>query len=186
MSQPNASKSPKKVMTLANKITVARIITIPILVIAMLEQKSILVYSLLGFSMATDLLDGLAARMRGERTKLGAFLDPMADKLLLTSLYMTLTYQGVIHVWIFIVIFSRDLLIVLGWAIIFILTGSSIIQPRLLGKITTAVQMTVALILMTGIANEWERFFIWPMIAFTIASAVDYMIIGERRLGEWS
>jgi len=182
--KPAGSK--KSVMTLANKITVVRILTIPAIVIGMLEQAHVWVYALLTFSMATDLLDGLAARRRGERTRLGAFLDPLADKLLLIAVYMTLTHMGVIEVWVFVIIFSRDLLIVLGWSVIYILTGSSNITPRVLGKVTTAVQMAVALLFMLEVPETIHHFLLWAMILLTIASAADYVRLGEKRLGEWT
>ena len=175
-----------RVMTLANKITIVRILLIPVIIIGMLQGQMMWVYALLAFSLLTDMLDGLAARLRGERTRLGAFLDPLADKLLLTSVYMTLTYLGIVETWIFVVIFSRDLLIVLGWAVIFILTGSSSIQPRPLGKSTTAVQGVTALACMIAIPEPVKTALLAATVAFTIASAVDYVRIGEKRLGGWA
>src|SRR4051794_13866297 len=99
-------------MTLANKITIGRIVFIPVIVICLLERQTTWVYIFFSLTVISDFLDGLAARRRGERTKLGAFLDPMADKLLLTSVYVTLTHLDKIPMWVFVVIFSRDLLIV--------------------------------------------------------------------------
>jgi len=121
-------------LTLANQITILRIFFIPVIVICLLEGYQTAVIILLSLSILTDLLDGLAARLRGERTRLGAFLDPLADKLLLSAVFLTLTYLGLLEIWIFVVIFSRDLLIVLGWGIIYILTGSSTITPPRTGK----------------------------------------------------
>ena len=146
--ETETSGSTKKVMTLANKITILRMLLIPVIVIGLLEGHTTWVYILLAFSMLTDLLDGIVARRRGERTRLGAFLDPMADKILLTAVFLTLTFLKRIDMWVFVVFFSRDLMIVLGWAVIFILSGSSTIQPRPLGKSTTAVQMSTALAVM--------------------------------------
>lgn len=182
---PPVDASKKKMMTLANKITILRIITIPVIVIGMIESQKEWVYVLLGFSMMTDLLDGLAARYRGERTRLGAFLDPLADKLLLTSVYMTLTLLGIVQTWVFVVVFSRDLLIVLGWVMIFILTGSTKIQPQILGKITTAVQMITALTYIIPLSLEVQRICLWTSIALTVASAIDYILVGQKRLASW-
>ena len=170
-------------MTLANKITISRILFIPVIVIGLLDHHTLWVYILLTLTFVSDLLDGIVARARGERTKLGAFLDPMADKLLLTSIYLTLTYLGTIPVWIFIVIFSRDLLIVLGWAVIFILTGSATIQPRILGKVTTFLQMGAALAIMLGLPGNFQQILLRLTIAATIVSAIDYVITGEKKLG---
>ncbi len=174
----------KSLLTLANKITILRIILIPAIVIGLLKNHYLSVTALVVFSMLTEFLDGLAARRRGERTDLGAFLDPMADKLLLTALFMTYTYLGKIDTWVFVIIFSRDLLIVLGWGIIHILTGSSAIIPRSLGKVTTAAQMATAVVLL------WPQFpagardaLLWLTVAITVISAFDYVFIGEKRLG---
>lgn len=172
-------------MTLANKITIVRIVLIPVIVIGLLKQRTDWVIALLAFSMATDLLDGLAARLRGERTRLGAFLDPLADKILLTAVYMTITYLGLIETWVFVVIFSRDLLIVIGWGVIYILTSSSTIAPRLLGKATTAVQMATALAFIIDFPEGGRSFLLTATIIFTIASAIDYILVGEKRLGQW-
>lgn len=178
-------RTTKGVMTLANKITILRMLLIPVIVIGLLEAHTRWVYLLLAISMATDLLDGLVARRRGERTRLGAFLDPMADKLLLTAVYLTLTFLKRLDMWVFVVIFSRDLMIVLGWTVIFILTGSSTVQPRPLGKSTTAAQMLTALAVMLPMPGPVISGMLWLTIALTISSAIDYLRVGERRLGEW-
>ncbi len=172
-------------MTLANKITVGRLVTIPIIVIALLEQQKWIVYPLLILCMVTDILDGLVARHRGEQTKVGAFIDPLADKLLLTSMFMVLAYLRQVPMWIFVVIFSRDLLIVIGWSVIHILTGSSEIKPRLLGKISTSIQMLTALLCLVPAPYPVLRFLLWITTLATIVSSVDYIIIGEKKLGVW-
>lgn len=172
-------------LTLANKITIGRILLIPVIVITLLHHLRDWVAVLLILSMVTDFLDGMTARLRGERTKLGAFLDPMADKLLMTAVYMTLTGMGILETWIFVVIFSRDLLIVLGWVVIYILTGSSAINPRKLGKVTTFVQMVTALTFIWRIPLDFQQVLIWLTIGLTIGSAIDYIVVGQRRLGEW-
>lgn len=173
-------------MTLANKITVGRIVLIPVIVIGLLQHRTTWVALLFFFSILSDFLDGLAARRRGERTKLGAFLDPMADKLLLTAVYITLTTLGKIQMWVFVVTFSRDLLIVLGWIVIYILTGASNIEPRPLGKITTAVQMAAALVFVMNLPDPFSAILLWCAIACTTASAIDYIIVGEKKLGAWN
>lgn len=175
----------KSILTLANQITIARILFIPVIVILLLKSQTMWVLIVLGLTAFTDLLDGLVARKRGERTQLGAFLDPLADKLLLSAVFLTLTYLKLVEVWVFVVIFSRDLIIVLGWAIIYILTGSANITPRITGKITTTVQMITALAFITHLDPVWQNALQWATVAVTIVSAIDYIIIGEKRLGAW-
>lgn len=181
-----APPSKSKVLTLANQITILRILLIPVVVIGMLERMPGWAYGILIFSMLTDFLDGVAARQRGERTRLGAFLDPMADKLLLTSVFITLTFLRQIPTWVFVVVFARDMLIVLGWSVIYILTGSSDIKPRPLGKATTVAQMSTALACMIALPIGITNWFIWITMALTIGSAFDYVYVGQKRLGEWA
>jgi phosphatidylglycerophosphate synthase len=88
-------------------------------------------------------------------------------------------------VWVFVTIFSRDLMIVLGWSVIFILTGSSAVQPRPLGKATTASQMATALAIILNFPPLAEQIFLWTTIVLTVVSTFDYIRIGEKRLGEW-
>ncbi len=169
-------------MTLANKITVLRIIAIPLCVIALLEHSMGWARLIFGLSVFSDALDGALARIRGERTPLGTFLDPLADKILLVATFVTYTYLGWIPVWIFIAVLSRDLIIVLGWAIVFILTGNSRIEPRLLGKLTTALQMAVALSKMLSVPTPLYHGILNAMITCTILSAIDYVWVGNKRL----
>lgn len=172
------------ILTLANKITILRIVLIPIIVIGLLKSQSAWVLVLLGFCMLTDFLDGLAARLKGERTRLGAFLDPLADKLLLTAVFLTLAFQHRIEMWVFVVVFSRDLLIVLGWSVLYILTGQANITPRWLGKTTTTLQMLTVLSVLLNLPMTAQNIFIWATVLLTAASAIDYIRIGEKRLGE--
>src|SRR5687768_10261011 len=102
-------------MTLANKITLVRIVLIPVIIIGLLQGTPFWPDVFFILSVVTDVLDGFVARRRGERTVLGSFLDPVADKLLLVSVYLTLAHLRQLPLWAFVVVFSRDLLIFLGW-----------------------------------------------------------------------
>jgi cardiolipin synthase (CMP-forming) len=170
-------------VTLASKITVLRIIAIPFFVVALLEKHlnwAQLIFALCVFS---DALDGALARMRRERTPLGAFLDPLADKLLLLSTYILFSYLNWIPLWVFVAVLSRDLLIILGWTTVYILTGNAKIEPRPSGKITTVLQMAVAI---AKLFPSLEFIFVpllYAMIAATLISAADYIWVGNKRLG---
>ncbi len=174
-------------MTWANRITLLRILLIPVFVVLFLEQKddpflkklTLAVYSLAIF---TDILDGLVARIRKERTPLGSFLDPLADKLLSTTTFILLTYRGDIELWVFVVVFSRDLIIVLGWTIVYILTSSSKIEPRASGKITTLIQMASCIALLFPVPMPIATWLVRAMIVATVFSAVDYILVGSRNL----
>ena len=131
-------------MGLANWLTVLRILLIPVFV-------SLLVYKQRGPALAvfllaalTDLLDGYVARQRGSQSRLGAFLDPLADKLLLVSSFVTLTWLRVLPFWIAAVVISRDLILMLG-ALAIHMAGSRITpRPTAAGKATTFFQVASA------------------------------------------
>jgi len=171
-------------MTLANKITVLRIIAIPFFVIALTEQYLRAAQILFVLSVLSDALDGAIARFRGERTPLGTFLDPLADKLLLLAAFSTLTYLGRLPLWVFVAVLSRDILILMGWSLVYVLTDNRKIEPRPLGKVTTFVQMLFIIATLFPItpplAYSW---LLRLMTALTVLSALDYVWIGNQRLG---
>lgn len=102
---------------------------------------------------------------------------------MLVSSYVVFTALGWIPVWVFVAVFSRDLLILLGWTVVYILTGNSKIQPRPLGKLTTALQMAVALAKLVHAPLGFYTPLLEFMIGATIVSAVDYVWVGNKRLG---
>ena len=134
-------------------------------------------------SVFSDALDGGIARLRGERTPLGAFLDPVADKLLLVVTYITFSYLNWIPLWVFVAVLSRDLLIILGWAVVYILTTNKKIEPRPLGKATTALQMALAGARLFNLSDPLYSWTLYAMMAATLLSAADYVWIGNKRLG---
>jgi cardiolipin synthase len=170
-------------MTLASKITVLRIIAIPFFVLSILEGHTHWAQVIFCASVLSDALDGGIARLRGERTPLGAFLDPLADKLLLVATYIAFSYLNWIPLWVFVTVISRDLLIVLGWTVVYILTTNKKIEPRPLGKMTTALQMALALARLFSIGNPFYSWLLHAMIAITVVSGADYVWIGNKRLG---
>src|SRR4030095_10012996 len=102
------------------------------------------------FSALTDLFDGLIARKFGQKTKLGALLDPMADKILLSTSFILLTLPGArlsvaIPVWLTVVVFTRDLLLVTGGVAIALTTGFMKFDPTIYGKASTAMQILTVL-----------------------------------------
>jgi cardiolipin synthase len=170
-------------MTLASKITVLRIIAIPFFVLAVLQGHLFWARGIFCASVFSDALDGTIARMRGERTPLGAFLDPLADKLLLVVTYIVFSYLNWIPLWVFVTVISRDLLIILGWTVVYILTTNSRIEPRPLGKMTTALQMALAVARIFNLSGPGYPWLLYAMISVTILSGADYVWIGNKRLG---
>jgi cardiolipin synthase len=169
---------------LANWLTVVRIILIPVFVTLLVYRRP--TGALLVFVLAslTDMLDGFIARRRGT-TRLGAFLDPMADKLLLTASFITLTYLKVLPFWITAVVISRDLLLILGAALIHVAGGTIYPAPTWLGKVSTFFQMATILAAMLAFYFKLPtgpKLFAWITAAFTTASGLQYLYQGARLL----
>ena len=181
-------------MTLANKITTFRIILIPFFVLSLLFECQYCQYFSLGlFSLAvvSDGLDGLAARRKKQKTKTGAFLDPLADKLLLASAFIVLAKLGKIPIWAPIIIIGRDLFIVLGWLTLSTVFNKNAVIPSALGKLTTFLQMGfVFLILLFPLLpprplfDKVALYTLWTTIIFTILSGIDYGLAARERIGK--
>ena len=121
-------------LTIPNLITLARILLTPLFIIFLIQgryHKALLIFLLAGVS---DLADGLVARVWQQKSPLGAYLDPLADKLLLSSSFVTLSISHVVPAWLTVVVLSRDLTIALGVAIFRLADLPLVISPTRLGK----------------------------------------------------
>ena len=181
-------------MNLANRITIFRILLIPFFIASLLyysEAKPYLrLVALAIFAIAafTDAIDGGIARSRSQITELGTILDPIADKLLISSAFISLSIIGSIPnelripAGVVLAVITRDIIIVLGALIIYFLKGSIAIKPSWLGKITTFFQMLA--ILMTLAVFKYNKLFVYPAVLFTIVSGIDYIWRGSKQLNE--
>src|SRR5713101_7221340 len=132
-------------MGLANWLTTLRILLIPVFVTLLVYRRPGWPFLVFCAASLTDMLDGYIARKRGTQTRLGAFLDPVADKLLMTSAFVTLTYLKVIPFWIAAVVVSRDLILSVGVIVIHVAGGTVHPSPSWLGKLSTVFQMATVL-----------------------------------------
>ncbi len=173
------------ILTLANQLTLGRLLLVPVLVILVIYGCS--GWALITFVVAgiTDGLDGLIARRSGQRTSLGALLDPMADKLLLVSTFVVLTMPGLaltnrLPVWLTVLVISRDVIIVLTVAVVNLAVGRFTFRPSVLGKVTTFVYILTGSILLLFNYLERSSFLvdalIWGALAMTLASGVHYIV----------
>jgi len=175
-------------LNLANFITFFRIAIIPAFVIHLLKNQPYLPLLLFSLAIVTDGLDGMAARIQKQRTKLGSILDPVADKLLILSAYITLAILKYVPLWIVVVVFGRDLVLITGWLIIYFSKGISTVVPTLWGKATSVLQMAVILLILlssNGYLAEGKWLAIKPlilsaMVLFTIISGMEYSLRGIR------
>ena len=132
-------------MGLANWLTVLRILLIPVFVTLLVYRRPGTALAVFCLASLTDLLDGYVARSRGSQSRLGAFLDPMADKLLLTASFVTLTYLHRLPFWITAVVISRDVILVLGAVLIHMTGGQIYPSPTRAGKLSTFFQILTVL-----------------------------------------
>jgi cardiolipin synthase (CMP-forming) len=182
-----------KNLTLANQLTILRIALIPAFVL-------LVVYGYLGaalvvFTVAglTDALDGLIARRAGQRTSLGAWLDPMADKLLLVTTFVVLTLPSIplanhLPLWLTVLVISRDVVIVGVVAIINLAVGPRTFRPSLLGKATTAAFIITSVVVMffnyRGETSIIVDIGIWLSLGLTLVSSADYFFKLRRLITE--
>lgn len=173
-------------MNWANRITILRIILVPVFIAAILYSRFGLAIIIFIIAAFTDALDGYIARSRKEKTKLGAIMDPIADKLLIVSAFISLSIVAGLPVYLKmpfyvpIIVISRDALILLGALIIYLNNGSLDIKPTIVGKVTTFFQMlTIISVLVQFIYSSW----IWnATVVLTIISGLDYVRIGSGQM----
>jgi cardiolipin synthase (CMP-forming) len=183
-------------MNLANRLTMLRIFLVPVFIASLLyftpERHYLYTVAVLVYLLAcvTDGLDGYLARRMNEHTQLGSYIDPIADKLLLLSGYLSLSLMPHIpadmHVpaWVTLTVISRDVVILLGSVIIFIATGKLKAKPLFVGKVTTVVQMGTLLASLLALPwNIREVLFVLTVI-FTLWTAMLYIRMGGQMFQE--
>lgn len=176
-------------LTLANQITLLRMLLIPAFVL-------LVVYGELGWGLTvllvagiTDALDGLIARRAGQKTTLGAWLDPMADKLLLTSAFVVLTVPGTaitnrIPLWLTVLVLSRDVVIVVTVAIVNLAVGRRTFTPSIWGKSATAVYIVTCVLFMilnyARVSSPVLDGMVYLSLVLTIVSSFHYIFHATR------
>ena len=180
-------------LTLANQLTILRIMLIPAFVL-------LVVYGYLGWALVvfltagiTDALDGLIARRAGQRTALGAWLDPMADKLLLVTTFVVLTLPVVpltnhIPLWLTVLVISRDVVIVAVVAIVSLAAGPRTFTPSMLGKLATATFILTSIVIMYFNYRREQSIVVdivvWLSLTVTVVSAADYFVKLRKLVNE--
>ena len=182
-----------RILTVANQLTFLRILAVPAFVL-------LLIYEYLGWALvvflgagATDALDGLIARRANQRTSLGAWLDPMADKLLVVTTFVMLTLPGVnvtnhIPLWLTVLLISRDIVIVGVVAVVNLAIGPRTFRPSFLGKAATATYIVVSLVFLY---YNWRHerslvvnLAVYAALALTLVSSLDYFIRMRKFINE--
>ena len=172
-----------------NVLTLLRICLAPFLVAAILEGHYVLSFVLFIAAGLTDALDGTLARVLKQRSTFGAYLDPVADKLLLSTLFLVLLYKGLMPVTVTVLVFGRDVGILLVSALLFAAAGRRDFNPSLWGKANTLAQIAaVAAVLLYQLTHAyWVAAFrtvaLDATMALTVISGLHYAWVVSRRSG---
>ena len=175
-------------LTLANRLTILRILLVPVITVLLLYRQigaALAVFLLAG---VTDGLDGFIARARRQKTTLGMVLDPLADKVLLTSTVVVLTILKELPRWFAVILVSRDVILVGGAMIVYMFMGKMAFPPSRLGKVTTGFQIaTVLLAMLDNLVPVFEPT-ILPValvtLALTVVSGLEYVYRGACLLND--
>jgi len=130
--------------------------------------------------MVSDALDGFFARKLKLKNPIGTYLDPIADKILILSSFFVLAYLNLIPIWLFLIILGKDTIIITGWLLIYILTGTYNISVTLLGKISIIFQMLTIFVTLLELKNIQWIFYATTII--TVITLVDYCIKGTKKI----
>jgi cardiolipin synthase (CMP-forming) len=173
-------------MNIPNFLSLLRIILVPVFIIFLIQESytnALLTFVLAGL---TDVFDGTLARVMNKQTKLGSFLDPTADKILLASSFVTLSILGLIPSWLTVIIISRDFIILIGIVILSMMSITYEIKPAFVGKITTAMQIATIFFTLLykavthDISYNWIIGLFWLTALFTVISGSVYIIRGIK------
>lgn len=175
-----ASPAPDDPVNLANAISIARLLSVPLIVWLMLKHEWPLAFGVFVVSGISDAVDGLLARRFGMRTELGGYLDPLADKTLLVAIYLVLGWLGQFPEWLVILVVSRDLLIVGAALLSFAIGLPFTVQPLMVSKVNTAAQIALAAVILAHLAFDWFGAgfiiaMIWLVGATTVVSGAGYV-----------
>ncbi len=179
-----------RVLTVPNQLTFLRLGFLPFFIITILYGKYPLALAVLIIAALTDGLDGLLARSLNQKTSLGAYLDPIADKLLLSSSFVVLALNRKISWWLATLVLSRDVLLLTSAAVILVVSGYRPFPPSIYGKLTTAVQILLVFAVVLLAVTDWPwlqfvRMIIGYLVAaLTVFSGFHYSIVVARRLSD--
>jgi cardiolipin synthase len=178
----------RQLWNLANQLTLFRLLLVPLILIAMLYGRHGAALVLFLVAAVTDGIDGVVARKLNQKTPLGAYLDPIADKLLLSSSFFVLSLIRSVPWWVTILILGRDVMIVTTTGVVVLATNIREFPPSTLGKANTAVQIVTVFGFVLRNAYPWDwvvwttNQLVWLAAAATLASGAHYAIRTSRQL----
>jgi cardiolipin synthase len=181
-----------RIFTVPNQLTFLRLGFLPFFIILIFYRRYGWALAILLLAALTDSMDGLLARSLNQKTALGAYLDPLADKLLLSSSFVVLAFEGQIRWWLTILVLGRDVLILASAAVILATVGYRRFPPSVFGKITTFLQIILVffVLLVTVVHNptlvQAKQVLVYFVAGFTVFSGFHYSVVVARRLSHHS
>ncbi|HXH72614.1 MAG TPA: CDP-alcohol phosphatidyltransferase family protein [Mariprofundaceae bacterium] len=170
-----------RILSIPNLLTLARILLTPFIVYAIVDNRPVLALLLMGVAGFTDMLDGAIARYFNQRSTVGAYLDPLADKLMLIRTIVTLFLLGSIPLFLFLAVIFRDVVIVVGAIVYELVTHKLEMQPTLTSKATTFMQIMLVLVSLAnsawGVPPTLNYSVIWMTFGLTCISGLQYMVV---------
>ncbi|MGE5476201.1 MAG: CDP-alcohol phosphatidyltransferase family protein [Bacteroidales bacterium] len=169
-----------------NALTILRLFAVPLTVWLMAHGIFGAAFWLFVAAGVTDAVDGAVARLANARTRLGTWLDPLADKALLVSVYIALAAQGHLPIWLVVLVTLRDVVIVL-YAVVYVLAGTFRGTPLFISKINTAAQLILAALVLAHLGLGWGApvlvdVFVLVVAATTTASAIAYLMVAAGKV----
>src|SRR6185437_11749725 len=178
----------KRILTVPNQLTFLRLAFLPFFIIAIKYDRYAVALGILVLAGFTDGLDGLLARGLNQRTPLGAYLDPIADKLLLSSSYLVLALKTKIAWWLAILVLGRDVLILVACAVILLTIGYRPFPPSIFGKANTFFEVLLVVVALVAAIWSNDALFLlkhvcgYCVAAFVILSGLHYSIVVSRQM----
>ncbi len=174
-------------MNAANALTLLRLLIVPFLVYFLHGGWYATALALFLIAGLSDAADGFLAKRFGQATRLGRVLDPLADKALVVTLYITLGWEGWVPFWLVVAVVSRDAIIVSGAMVFHYLTGALEIAPTYLSKANTTVQLALLAFILVEAAGgldlaAWRGYLAWLVLITTVGSGLQYIILWLRKV----
>lgn len=169
-----------RALNLPNLITLMRVILVPVVFWLLITDETQIAFMLFIVAGVSDAVDGYLAKTFGWQTELGAYLDPLADKLLIVSIFLALGVDGKLPLWLVVAVVSRDILIIMAVMLSWVLSNPVRIKPLVVSKANTVAQIVLAATVLAdegfGLGLGWARFaLIWITGALTVASLAAYL-----------
>ncbi len=178
----------RRLFNVPNQLTMLRMMFLPFIVLTLLDKHYPWALGLFILAGLSDGLDGLLARRLHQQTQVGQYLDPIADKLLLSTLFLVLSILHKIPWKFTVIVFSRDVSMLVASAVLYTIAGLRNFKPSVFGKANTAAQVGALFFVLLFQVNQSpfvagaRKFFLWATFVLTIFSAVHYVYLVEKRL----